>query len=159
MTNKKFTLIALFTILFCIGLIAGTAQPQRPDNGPGGGRGLERFARLLGLTDAQMTQIKTIRANAHTASEPIAEQIAPLHEQMEALIHASTFNEAAVRALDAKIATLTAELHVIQARTDNASYNLLTAEQKARLAELRQRMDERPNDGPGGGRRGGGGRP
>lgn len=151
--NRKtsFLVVGLITILF---LMTGNAQPPRPDGPPGGGRpgGIERFTRVLGLTDAQLTQIKTIRENARTAGEPIANQIEPLHEQMEALIQASTFDEAAVRALDAKIAALSANLHVIQARAENATYNLLTAEQKAKLAELRKHMEGRPNGGPGNGR-------
>ncbi len=55
---------------------------------------------------------------------------------MRAAVEAKTFDEAAVRALIAKETQIMTELQVIRTRTENATYNLLTAEQKTKLTEL-----------------------
>ncbi len=130
--------------------------------GPGGGGFEDRFARLLNLTDAQKTQIKNLRDQAQTASKPYFEQIKPITEEMQKLIEAPAFDEAAARALAGKMAQVQTEIHIIQAKTEAAIYQLLTAEQKAKLAELRKAMQDGqggPPNGGGEGRRGGFGRP
>lgn len=152
MNSKRLFMTALFVGLFSFG--AAQAQGpagagQRPPAGPGGGQGgPEQFARLLGLTDAQKAQIKTIHEQAETASKPYHEQLEPLHEQMRTLTHAATFDEAAARALLTKMSQLETELHLIHARTENAIYNLLTPEQKARLDELHKMMEGREQGRP-----------
>lgn len=130
--------------------------------GPGGGNMEDRFARLLSLTDAQKTQIKNLREQAQTASKPYFEQIKPITEQMQKLIEAPAFDEAAARTLAAKMAQVQTEIHIIQAKTEAAIYQLLTPEQRAKLAELRKAMQDGqdgPPNGGGSGRRGPFGRP
>jgi periplasmic protein CpxP/Spy len=131
---------------------------QGGPGGPGGGNMEDRFARLLSLTDAQKTQIKNLREQAQTASKLYFEQIKPITEQMQKLIEAPVFDEAAARALASKMSQVQTEIHIIQAKTENAIYQLLTAEQKAKLAELRKAM-EGQQGGRGGGRGGPFGRP
>ena len=134
---------------------------QGGPGGPGGANREERFARILGLTDAQKTKIKNLREQAQTASQPYFEQIKPITEEMQKLTEAPAFNEAAARALANKMMQVQIEIHLIQAKTESAIYQLLTPEQKAKLAELRKAMQERggPPSGGGEGRRGGFGRP
>jgi protein CpxP len=164
MSIQKPRLITLLVML-SVCLSVGSALAQHP-GGPGGGfpgRGpggpggfTERFARLLGLTDAQKAQIQTIREESRTASTTYFEQLRPLHEQLRALVEAGTFDAAAARNLVSQISQLQLELQVINARAESAIYNLLTAEQKAKLAELRNAVTE---DHPEGGFRGPGGFP
>ncbi|MBL8190600.1 MAG: Spy/CpxP family protein refolding chaperone [Acidobacteria bacterium] len=153
--------IALTAVIAVAGfqLNAGTAfAQQRPGShdgpppgqrGPGGpgGPGGDRIFERLNLTDAQKQKIETLREQQHNESEPLHEQLQGLHEQMRAIVEAKTFDETAARALLAKEAQLETELKLIRIRTDNAVYNLLTAEQKAKLDELR-----RNQRGPGYGR-------
>ncbi len=114
----------------------------------------EFIERMLDLTDAQKEQIKAIRERAAEASKPHHEALKPLMEQAHALTEAATFDEAAVRALALQMSPIQLELHVIQARAQAETRNVLTAEQKAKLAEMRKMMEGR------GGRPGGpGGRP
>jgi Spy/CpxP family protein refolding chaperone len=156
MTKSKLTTVKFATVILSLFLFAATALAQG-FGGPGrygGGDFADRFAAILGLSDAQKAQIETIREQAEAASKPYLDQLKPLREQMEALIESSTFNESAFRALAAQASQLQIELQVVQARARSASYNVLTAEQKAKLAELRKAMEERR----GGGRPGGGGR-
>lgn len=152
MNSKRFFVMALFLGLFSF----GAAQAQGPGGGRPGGpggppppRGIEEFARLLNLTEAQKTQIKTIREQAEAAAKPYHDQLEPLHEQEAKLTHAATFDEAAVRALAVKVAQLETELHVIHARAENAIFNLLTPEQKVKLEELHKMMEERGPGRPG----------
>ena len=121
----------------------------------------EFIERLLDLTDAQKEQIKAIRERAAETSKPHHEALKPLMEQQHALTEAATFNEAAWRALAAQISPIQIELQVIQARAQAETYNVLTAEQKAKLVEMRQRMEGRggPGGRPGFGRPGGFGPP
>lgn len=158
------TTILNLTLAFILGsFVVADAQPpwaRGGQGGPGGGDMEDRFARLLNLTDAQKTQIKNLREAAQTASKPYFEQIKPITGQMRQLIEAPTFDEAAARALAAKMSQLQIEVHIIQAKAEAAIYTLLTPEQKAKLAELRKAMEDGQGGPPnGGGRRGPFGRP
>lgn len=103
--------------------------------------------RQLNLTDAQKQQIKTLREKQRTDSESYHDQLEGIREQMHPLVDAATFDEAAVRALLAKEAQLETELKLIRIRTDNAVFNVLTAEQKAKLDELRRNHMPPPRPG------------
>mgnify|MGYP002381544732 CR=1 FL=1 len=165
---KAFTLTVLLTCL-----TAGSALAQRPGGvgGPpagGGGRPtgagsfITQLANILELSDAQQAQIKAIQDRADAAAQPYEDRLKPLFEQAHALVEADVFNENALRALYTQISPLELELHVIQARAQSDTYNVLTAEQKAKLADIRKMMQQngggRPG-GNGGGRPFGGGRP
>ncbi len=176
MSNLKTAILNLALTLIIGSCVFAVAQPpwvrgggQGGPGGPGqggpggpasGGNMEDRFARLLSLTDAQKMQIKNLRDQAQTASKPYFEQIKPITEQMQKLIEAPAFDEAAARALASKMTQLQTEIHIIQARAESAIYQLLTPEQKAKLAELRKAMQEGQGSPPiGSGRRGPFGRP
>jgi protein CpxP len=145
--------MALAVVILC----GQAVLAQRPGGrggtgGPGGigGPGFldHRLARILDLTDAQKEQIATLREQARAASETYRDQLPTLHEQQRALIEATTFNEASFRALAGQIAPIHLEILVINTRTESATYNLLTADQKARLAEVRKAIEERIGNAP-----------
>jgi protein CpxP len=110
--------------------------------GPGGPGGLGPLAHDLNLTDAQKAQIKQIEDGFRDSTKS-------LHEQMfktgggplEGL--SDTFDESAVRAAAQSRANIQVELEVAHARMMSQIYALLTAEQKAKLAELRQQFEQR----------------
>lgn len=133
---------------FCAAQGPGGGPPQGPPRGPGGPQGPggeERLFRELNLTDAQKEQIKTLREKQHTDAETYHEQLRQTREQMRAAIESATFDEAAVRALAVKEGQAVTELSVIGARTEAAIYQVLTAEQRAKLATMReQRRPPRP---------------
>lgn len=154
MKNKKmmwvsFVLVTVVTIAgFQLNAGAAFAQ-QRPGGhdgppagqpGPGGpgGPGGDRVFERLNLTDAQKQKIETLREQQRNESETHHEQLQGLREQMRAIVEASSFDEAAARTLLAKEAQAMTELNLIRLRTDNAIHNVLTAEQKAKLDELRR---------------------
>jgi protein CpxP len=154
---QSMKLMAVAMSLALIVLCGQAVLAQRPGGrggtgGPGGigGPGFldHRLARILDLTDAQKEQIATLREQARAASETYRDQLPALHEQQRALTEAATFNEASFRALAGQIAPIHLEILVINTRTESATYNLLTADQKARLAEVRKAIEERIGNGP-----------
>ncbi len=141
MRKVRQSLNALIFSFLILALFAGAALAQGP-GGPGGFPGRPggfpgHLYGLLDLTDEQKAQIKTLREQARTASESNFEKLRPLLEQSRSLTEAATFDEASFRNLATQIAQIQIELQIINARSDSAIYNLLTAEQKAKLAELR----------------------
>ncbi|HEV2859957.1 MAG TPA: Spy/CpxP family protein refolding chaperone [Pyrinomonadaceae bacterium] len=138
--------------------VAGFAQdgPQGPGGfggprhgGPGGrggrgpgGVGLGPVARELNPTDAQKEQIKQIGDAFETSTKSLREQLfargggGPLDGLKE-------FDEAAVRSAAQARAAVQVELEVARARAQSQIYAVLTAEQKAKLAELRQQFEQR----------------
>jgi periplasmic protein CpxP/Spy len=126
----------------------GRRGPGGPgeSRGPRGGGGLGPLARDLDLTDAQKAEVKKI-TDAFEASTQA------LHEQLRQAgpggggpfegLKDGAFDEAAVRAAAQARANLHVELEVARARMMSQIYALLTAEQKATLAERRQQFEQR----------------
>ena len=165
-TKKKLAGGALaFAAALMLGVV-GLAQQDGPrgfgGHGPGGhgrrgpggpgesrgprGGGLGPLARDLNLTDAQKAEVKKI-TDAFEASTQA------LHEQLRQAgpggggpfegLKDGAFDEAAVRAAAQARANLHVELEVARARMMSQVYALLTAEQKATLAERRQQFEQR----------------
>lgn len=107
-----------------------------PMRGPGGpGFGLPM--RELDLTDDQRAQLKKIR-DAHEAEfHQAAEKMRAAHEGMRALVEADTIDEGAIRAKSAEVAAAEAELAILSAKVRQESKQILTAEQREKLEELR----------------------
>lgn len=107
----------------------GPGGPPPPDGG--------RMAlRLLELNDAQKAQVKTIQDTEDAKVEALHEKLHEAHDALEAATAQGQFNEARVRTLAAAIAQNEVELMVIRARKDAAIYQLLTAEQRAKLDQI-----------------------
>lgn len=127
---------------------------KRPPRGEGfgpkrGGGGLPpHVLEKLNLTDAQKDQIEAFQTNSRDAGKEFFEKIRTADEQLRAMVETGSFNEENARQiLSAKAAAMT-ELELVRLRTDAAIFGLLTTEQKAQLAQLKQ---ERPLFPPGDG--------
>ena len=124
---------------------------HRGPHGPGGPGGslVEHFSQALSLTDAQKAQIKQLEDAFKESTKGLHEQFAQAGPggPFEALKDGA-FDEAAVRAAAQARANLHVELEVAHARFFSQVYAVLTAEQKAKLAELHQQMHERHKQGP-----------
>ena len=125
------------------GGFGGPQQGGPGRRGPGGPGGpLGPIARELDLTDAQKTQIKQIEDSFRESTKSLHEQLfksggGPLEGLKD-----GAFDEASVRAAAQARAGLQVELEVAHARMMSQIYSLLTAEQKAKLAELRQQFEQ-----------------
>jgi Spy/CpxP family protein refolding chaperone len=125
--------------------------PGGPPHGPRGEMaGPPDFLfRLLNLTDQQKEQIKAFHEKAMADSKQYFDQLKPIRESLHALTESATFDEGVARNLINNENVLNTELNLIRLKTENATYNVLTAEQKAKLAELRKNMEShKPGQGP-----------
>lgn len=151
MVSRIFGVVGTMALLSAMAFSQPPGPPQGPPpGGPGGpGGGIERFFRTLKLSTAQRDKIHSIHENEHSAAEPLIEQIRPLKEQMRSIIEAETFDNAAAQGLIAQIAGLESQLALIHAQSESQIFNVLTAEQKAKLNAIRsQGHPEPPPDGP-----------
>jgi protein CpxP len=120
-----------------------------PGHGPGHGPGgpLGPLAQELNLTDAQKAQLKQLVESFHVNTQSLHEQLmksggGPLEGLSE------NFDEAAVRAAAQARASAQVELEVAHAKLMSQVYSILTAEQKAKLADLRQKFEQMHREGP-----------
>ena len=119
-------------------------------HGPRGGSHLEHLTRALNLTDAQKAQVKQIEDSLRESTKPLQEQLMKSGGGGPLDAFKDGFDEAAVRSAAQARAAVHVELEVAHARAASQIYALLTAEQKAKLAELRQQFEQhRPGPPPG----------
>jgi Spy/CpxP family protein refolding chaperone len=108
-----------------------------------GGPGLP--FRELGLTDAQMQQIKTIQEQEFQATSDLRSQAKTEAEALRALETASTFDAAAYKTAAAALASTQADLMTAQAAAFNLIYNqVLTQDQRDKLKQLEQNHPQGP---------------
>ena len=149
--------VACALVLTAVGFAQGGPQGPGgpPPGGPhrggpggfGGPGGLGPLARELNLTDAQKAQIKQIEESFRESTKSLHEQLfkaggGPLDGLTD------NFDEAAARAAAQTRAGIQVELEVAHARMMSQIYALLTADQKAKLAELKQKFAQMREQGP-----------
>jgi periplasmic protein CpxP/Spy len=144
LNGSKLSLAALAIVL-----VAGIAMAQGPRGPHGGdffGGPLGFFADVLDLTDAQQAQIKQIIAKEKPLMEPLHKQEMQSHEQMIQLIQSGSFEQAKAQAIATQEAQIHAQLEVQHAQAASEAYQVLTADQKTKLAQLiakrQQRMEQ-----------------
>jgi protein CpxP len=163
MTKKRLTIGALAFVAALLMGVGVYAQHEGGPHGPGGpgfghGHGgpggpggpgdmLGHFARELNLTDAQQAQVKQLIEAFHEKNKALLEQGpkdggGPLEGLSE------NFDEAAVRAAAQSRAAAHVELEVAHAKLLSQVYALLTAEQKAKVAELKTKFEQHRQQGP-----------
>jgi Spy/CpxP family protein refolding chaperone len=94
------------------------------------------FTDYLDLNDAQQAQIKQIIAKEKPALEPLFRQEMQSRRQMMELVQSGSFDEAKAQALAAQGAQIHAQLEVQHARVASEAYQVLTADQKTKLAQF-----------------------
>jgi Spy/CpxP family protein refolding chaperone len=144
----KFVRNKMWLAALAIMLVTGVAIAQRPGGPHGGGDFfggpmMGFFADYLDLTDAQQAQIKAIIAKEKPALEPLFQQEKQSHEQMLQLIQSSTFDEAKATAIANQAAQIHAQLEVQHARIASEAYQVLTADQKTKLAQFIAKREQR----------------
>ena len=156
---KKFSVaagIAGALLLTTAAVVFSQNPPPRPDgppgpprgpfgHGPQGPRGPGGFGPLAGLnlTDAQKEQIKQIHEGFADQTKALRDQMRTLHESQRDPM--SNFDEAAVRSAAEARAKVQVEMEVAHAKMMSQVVNVLTAEQRAQMAE---RQKHRPKGPP-----------
>jgi protein CpxP len=131
-------------VALAIVLMAGLAIAE-PHGGPRGGGG-DFFGGMmfdyLDLSDAQRAQIKQIMEKEKPTLEPLFKQEMESHKQMMQLVQ-SGFDEAKAQAIATQGAQIHAQLEVQHARVASEAYQVLTAEQKTKLAQFMAKREQR----------------
>jgi protein CpxP len=87
-------------------------------------------------------QITESHRDEHRA---IADRARKAHEALRDVTESPTFDESAVRARAADVATVEADMAVARARLYNEVYQILTPEQQAKLKTLQAEREQRQN--------------
>jgi periplasmic protein CpxP/Spy len=126
---------------------AGAQRAHRIEGREHGMRGGDRMAgaffRNLDLTDAQKAQMKQIREAHSQTLRPLMEQIRAKRQEIHQASQGGTFNESLVTQKLTEIAPLEAKLMGERFRTHQEMLSVLTAEQKAKLEQLREQQKTR----------------
>ena len=114
--------------------------------GPGGRMGGPMAFRevMRDLTDAQREQVKAIHERHADRIRPLAERA---HTAREALQNAIlSGNSGNLQALSIEVGNAETELTFAQAQVQLEIFNVLTSEQKQKIAERRKQMQERRSE-------------
>jgi Spy/CpxP family protein refolding chaperone len=130
----------------------GRGGPGGRFGGPGGPMGmLPRLGPQLGLTDAQRDQIKGI-ADAHKDEwKALADRGRAAHMALDEAITADAVNDALIRQKSADASAVDADVAIARAHEHAEVFQILTADQKAKVksmqAEMKKRMAGRQDAG------------
>jgi Spy/CpxP family protein refolding chaperone len=113
--------------------------------GPGGPAAFGPEFRYLGLSEDQRVQLRKIREARQAEFREAGQKIRTAREGLRALVQADTLDESAVRAKSAEVAAVEADLAILNAKVRQESMQILTAEQQAKLKELRAARSAQPN--------------
>ena len=108
-----------------------------------GGHMLNYFSDVLDLTQAQQDQIKAIMEKEKPTIQPLVKQLMQAHRDLNTLDDSGTFDEAKVRSIAAQNTPVLTELLVQKARIHSEIMQVLTADQKAKLASLKAKHEAR----------------
>jgi len=138
----KSTHIRILTIGAAVLLVAAAAiaEGRHSYRGPGGFR---HMLKQLDLTSAQQEQVKAIWTKEKPTLQPLMQQLRQNHTAMSALEASGPFDEAKTRALATQNAQTMIELQVEHARIKSEIMQILTADQKAKLAQMEANREAR----------------
>lgn len=140
---KKFTIGFLVFALVALSTVFAIAQKDGDGGWKGKRGGFGRLAKQLNLTDAQKEQMKQIREASRAKVQPLREASKANRQKMNAATADGNFDEAQVTAIANEQAIIAAQLTVEKQRVKAQMFQILTPEQKAQIAQLKEQMKER----------------
>ena len=145
----KSTRIRILTIgaALIVAVAAAIAQGMHGMHGHGGPDSdfhhmLAFFTDKLDLTSDQQAQVKAIWEKEKPTLEPLMKQMHQNHADMRALEASGPFDEVKTRALATQHAQTMVEVEVQHARIKSEMLQVLTSDQKAKLAEFEAKHQE-----------------
>jgi len=126
---------------------AADAPPPPPVHGYGHGFGMGEhmlgfFTDYLDLSDAQQAQVKAIMQKEHPVLKPLFQQSHQIDLQLRQYAQ-GTYDEAKVRALAQQKAQVEVEMTVQKTRIHNELFQVLTADQQAKMKDFEARREAR----------------
>ena len=143
---KKGLIAFLVMAIVGAGAVFIFAQKGKRENFGGrgfGGRGFERIAEKLNLSDEQKAQVKTILEDSKTRVKPLMESMRESHKQAENLGTDGTFNEEQVNQIANAQAETSRQIFIEREKTKARIFAVLTPEQRAEAAKMKDRFKER----------------
>ncbi|HTO86021.1 MAG TPA: Spy/CpxP family protein refolding chaperone [Thermoanaerobaculia bacterium] len=125
------------------GRLAAGAVPAAGAGSPFGRPAFARIARALDLTDDQKTQIRAILKTRATEIQDQMKAGLDARRALHDAILADPIDETAIRTRAADLSRVEANGAVLYAHLRAEVFPILTAEQKQKVGELRQRMQAR----------------
>ena len=134
---------------------AGAPAPRherpRGPGGPGGPGGFGRggfggplgMLRQLDLTDDQRAQVRQVMDSHRDELRAVGERVMAAHRAQRDVVTSAQFDEQAVRAKAAELATAEADAAVLRAKVHSEVFAVLTPEQQAKAAELEAQREAR----------------
>lgn len=138
LTRFRFLIISAAVLL---AVTAAMAEGRRGHGGPDGD--FHRMLRQLDLSSDQQSQVKAIFEKEKPTLQPLMQQMHQNHDAMNALETAGPFDEAKTRALATQNSQTMVELEVEHARIKSEIVQILTPDQKAKLAQIEANHEER----------------
>ncbi|MGA2358404.1 MAG: Spy/CpxP family protein refolding chaperone [Terriglobales bacterium] len=138
----KSTHIRILTIGVAVLLVAAAAIAEGR-HGYGGPGGFHHMLKQLDLTSAQQDQVKAIWAKEKPTLQPLMQQMRQNHSAMKALEASGPFDEAKTTALATQNSQTMIQFQVEHARIKSEIMQILTADQKAKLAQLEANREAR----------------
>jgi periplasmic protein CpxP/Spy len=143
----KSTRIRILTIgaAVMLAVAAAIAQGMHGHGGPNGDfhHMMGFFTHYLDLTSDQQSQVKAIWEKEKPNLEPLMKQMRQNHADMRTLEASGPFDEAKARALATSHAQTMIEVEVQHARIKSEMMQVLTADQKAKLAQFEAKHEAR----------------
>ncbi|MGA2425802.1 MAG: Spy/CpxP family protein refolding chaperone [Terriglobales bacterium] len=132
----KSTRIRVLTIAAAVLLAAATviAQGRHGFGGPDGD--FHHMLKQLDLTSDQQSQVKAIWAREKPTLQPLMQQMQQNHNAMKALQASGPFDETKTRTLATQNSQTMVELQVEHERMKSEIMQILTPDQKTKLAEI-----------------------
>jgi Spy/CpxP family protein refolding chaperone len=100
------------------------------------------FPRFLDLSDAQRAQMKAVMQKEHPTMKPLMQQLHQMRAQLKQY-EEGTYDEAKVQALVAQQSQTMVQLKVQETRIHNEMFQLLTADQQAKMKEFEANREAR----------------
>ena len=147
---KKRTIAILAVAILAIGAVFVVAQKVARHGGHGSGFGRMHGAGLmlreLNLTDDQKAKVKTIMETSKTTVQPLMASLRDNHKKLADLTANGAFDETQVQALATEQGDLMAKLIVEKERVKSQIFAILTDEQKAKAAQMKNQMKDHFKD-------------
>lgn len=118
---------------------------ERMSYGHGHHDPVKRLMRKIELTESQQAEIKAIVESSRESNQLVREQMRDSRKAMHELATSDSYNIEQVRALADQQARLKADLTVARIDSMHRVQQVLTPEQKTKLAELRAQRKDRKN--------------
>jgi len=132
----------LAAALAACGLAATKTYAENAEAPSPTGKVFQRIAEKLSLTDDQKAQFKTILAEEKDILKPLLTALHDARKNLRTAMHAGDASESSVRAASAKVATAEADLAVERMKLYGKIAPVLTDEQRQKITELEQRVDD-----------------